>query len=269
MSRRQRRPPEQMKEADMAEARRDAERSPQSRAPRQHGLLYNLVWGWPWALVGLILSSLLLSLLIEYAGMTFFWSEEGAAHSRAVMNTELGWLSTEFTRSLLLSAPAETVPAWISAAYQWLFVDSGMQTWLHAQQAGTAAGRSVSEFSSELSQWLAYHLHDYLLATVYVTVVTMVRVVILVLSVPLFVMVVLLAVVEGLGRRDLRRYGAAYESSFVYHHAKKSVRPAIYVPCIIYLSWPGAVYPNLLIWPAAMLLGLAVTVTVASFKKYL
>lgn len=201
--------------------------------------------------------------------MTFFWSEEGAAHSRAVMNTELGWLSTEFTRSLLLSAPAETVPAWISAAYQWLFVDSGMQTWLHAQQAGTAAGRSVSEFSSELSQWLAYHLHDYLLATVYVTVVTMVRVVILVLSVPLFVMVVLVAVVEGLGRRDLRRYGAAYESSFVYHHAKKSVRPAIYVPCIIYLSWPGAVYPNLLIWPAAMLLGLAVTVTVASFKKYL
>ncbi|HBH4470079.1 TPA: TIGR03747 family integrating conjugative element membrane protein [Escherichia coli] len=217
----------------------------------------------------MILSSLLLSLLIEYAGMTFFWSEEGAAHSRAVMNTELGWLSTEFTRSLLLSAPAETVPAWISAAYQWLFVDSGMQTWLHAQQAGTAAGRSVSEFSSELSQWLAYHLHDYLLATVYVTVVTMVRVVILVLSVPLFVMVVLVAVVEGLGRRDLRRYGAAYESSFVYHHAKKSVRPAIYVPCIIYLSWPGAVYPNLLIWPAAMLLGLAVTVTVASFKKYL
>ncbi|EIC4463616.1 TIGR03747 family integrating conjugative element membrane protein [Salmonella enterica subsp. enterica serovar Virchow] len=228
-----------------------------------------MVWGWPWALVGLILSSLLLSLLIEYAGMTFFWSEEGAAHSRAVMNTELGWLSTEFTRSLLLSAPAETVPAWISAAYQWLFVDSGMQTWLHAQQAGTAAGRSVSEFSSELSQWLAYHLHDYLLATVYVTVVTMVRVVILVLSVPLFVMVVLVAVVEGLGRRDLRRYGAAYESSFVYHHAKKSVRPAIYVPCIIYLSWPGAVYPNLMIWPAAMLLGLAVTVTVASFKKYL
>ncbi|MBW6098891.1 hypothetical protein HT118_31470 [Escherichia coli] len=34
-----------MKEADMAEARRDAERSPQSRAPRQHGLLHNLVWG--------------------------------------------------------------------------------------------------------------------------------------------------------------------------------------------------------------------------------
>ena len=247
----------------MAEARRDAERSPQSRPPRQHGLLYNLVWGWPWALVGLLLSSLLLSLLIEYAGMTFFWPDEGAAHSRAVMNTELGWLSTEFTRSLLLSTPSVTVPGWISVAYQWLFVESGMQSWLQSQQAVTAAGRSVSQFSGELSQWLAYHLHDYLLATVYVAVVTMVRVIILVLSVPLFVMVILV------GRRDLRRYGAAYESSFVYHHAKKSIKPAIYIPCILYLSWPTAVYPNLLIWPAAMLLGMAVTVTMASFKKYL
>ncbi|EER3549693.1 DUF4400 domain-containing protein, partial [Escherichia coli] len=34
-------------------------------------------------------------------------------------------------------------------------------------------------------------------------------------------------------------------------------------------SWPTSVYPNLLIWPAAMLLGGAITVTMASFKKYL
>ncbi|STE82350.1 integrating conjugative element membrane protein, PFL_4697 family [Escherichia coli] len=101
----------------------------------------------PWALVGLLLSSLLLSLLIEYAGMTFFWPDEGASHSRAVMNTELGWLSTEFTRSLLLSTPSVTVPGWIPVAYQWLFVESGMQSWLQSQQAVTAAGRSVSQFS--------------------------------------------------------------------------------------------------------------------------
>ncbi|HFS3137616.1 TPA: DUF4400 domain-containing protein, partial [Escherichia coli] len=51
--------------------------------------------------------------------------------------------------------------------------------------------------------------------------------------------------------------------------AKKSIKPAIYIPCILYLSWPTSVYPNLLIWPAAMLLGVAITVTMASFKKYL
>ncbi|EBX8858193.1 DUF4400 domain-containing protein, partial [Salmonella enterica] len=69
--------------------------------------------------------------------------------------------------------------------------------------------------------------------------------------------------------RDLRRYGAGYESSFVYHHAKKLVKPAAVVPAMLYLSWPTAVYPNLLLLPAAVLLGIAVTVTTASFKKYL
>ncbi|EJL91397.1 replicative DNA helicase [Pantoea sp. GM01] len=72
-------------------------------------------------------------------------------------------------------------------------------------------------------------------------VVTLIRVTFLVLSIPLFLMAVLVAVVDGLGRRDLRRYGAANESSFVYHHAKRFVRPAFYVPCMVYLSWPSAV----------------------------
>jgi len=38
---------------------------------------------------------------------------------------------------------------------------------------------------------------------------------------------------------------------------------------ILPVIWPMAVYPNLLLLPAAVLLGIAVTVTTASFKKYL
>ncbi|HFO4497254.1 TPA: TIGR03747 family integrating conjugative element membrane protein [Escherichia coli] len=250
----------------MADSRRDVNRPDAAQPPRRHGLLYNLLWGWPWALAGMVLSSLLLSLLVEYVGITFFWPGQGAGHSEAVMNTELGWLSSEFTRSLLLSTPSVTVMKWVSTAYQRLFVDSGFMAWM---KQGASADNSVIQEVDTLGRWLAHYLHDYLMATVYVTVVTLVRVTILALSVPLFVMVALVAVVEGLGRRDLRRYGAAYESSFVYHHARKSIKPAIYIPCILYLSWPTAVYPNLLIWPAAMLLGGAVTVTMASFKKYL
>lgn len=237
---------------------------------RKHGIFYNLLWGWPWALVGIILSSLLLSLLIEYIGIAFFWPDAGASHSEAVMNTELGWLSTEFTRSLLLSEPSVTVVRWITNAYQWLFVDSGMIGWIKDQytaqvHSNNALAREINSWSG----WLAGYLHEYLLATVWITVITLVRFTILVLSVPLFCMVVLVAVVEGLGRRDLRRFGAGYESSFIYHRAKKLVKPAIVVPAMLYLSWPTAVYPNLLLLPAAILLGIAITVTTASFKKYL
>ncbi|HGL5836949.1 TPA: TIGR03747 family integrating conjugative element membrane protein, partial [Enterobacter kobei] len=142
---------------------------------------------------------------------------------------------------------------WIKQAYD---------TQVHSQNA---VARELNNWSG----WLATTLKEYLMATVYVTVITLVRVTILVLSIPLFILVMLVALTEGLGRRDIRRYGAGYESSFVYHHAKRMVKPAVYIPCMLYLSWPAAVYPNLLLLPAAILLGIAVTVTTASFKKYL
>jgi integrating conjugative element membrane protein (TIGR03747 family) len=244
----------------------EPQRNPPPQREKEHGLLYNLVWGWPWALVGMLLGSLLLSLLMEYIGIAFFWPEAGAAHSEAVMKTELGWLSTEFTRSLLMSEPSVTVIRWVTTAYQWLFVDSGFTGWLQQQ---TGSHNELTRQLSGWSSWLAGYLHAYIQATVWVTVITLTRVTILMLSLPLFVMVVLVALVEGLGRRDLRRYGAGYESSFVYHHAKRMVKPAVLVPVMLYLSWPSAVYPNLLLMPAAMLFGTAITVTTASFKKYL
>ena len=54
-------------------------------------------------LVGMLLVSLIFSLIVEYVGIAFFWPEEGALHSKAVMETESRYFSEEFTRSLLLS----------------------------------------------------------------------------------------------------------------------------------------------------------------------
>lgn len=36
----------------MADSRRDVNRPDTAQSPRRHGLLYNLLWGWPWALAG-------------------------------------------------------------------------------------------------------------------------------------------------------------------------------------------------------------------------
>lgn len=242
----------------------------QPERPRQHGIIYNLLWGWPLALAGMALSSLLLSLLIEFLCMAFLWPEQGAAHSQRMLLTESGWLSGEFTRSLLLSEPSVTAISGFSHLYQWAFVDSGLTGWINAQYQGGLHGNN--EISRQVNAWLggiAGYVHEYLLVAMYVTGVTVIRVIILMLSVPLFVLVAMVAVVEGLSQRDLRRYGAAYESSFVYHHARRLVKPALCVPCMLYLAWPVAVYPNLLLLPAALLFGAAITVTLTSFKKYI
>lgn len=240
------------------------------RPPKEPGLLAKVLWHWPWMVIGFLLASWLCSLVIEWVGIAFFWPEEGAEHSRQVMLTESGYLSEGFTRSLLMSSPAQWLSRSIEQGYQWLFVDSGlMATLQNTWQTQAASHNAVARELNSWNDWLLSELRDYLLATVYVTLTFFIRVTILVLSVPLFALVLMVAMVEGLGRRDLRRFGAGYESSFVYHHAKQFVKPAFIVPCLIYLSWPSAIYPNLLLLPAAILLGVAVTVTMASFKKYL
>ncbi|WP_047686659.1 TIGR03747 family integrating conjugative element membrane protein, partial [Xenorhabdus sp. NBAII XenSa04] len=185
--------------------------------PRKHGLLYRVLWEWPWQIAGFIVMSWLFSLLLEYLGMTFFWPEQGASHSQTIMKTELQFLSTEFTRSLLLSEPSQTVSDWLEQAYQWLFVDSGFMHWIQGQHQYQLNSRNdfLREFNAVL-QGVSGYLREYCLAAVFITMVTLIRLAILMLSVPLFVMVVLVALVDGLGRRDLRRYGAGYESSFVY-----------------------------------------------------
>ncbi|HAU6733017.1 TPA: TIGR03747 family integrating conjugative element membrane protein [Salmonella enterica subsp. enterica serovar Elisabethville] len=254
----------------MAEEQTTGSKQNTSPPAKHPGLLRLLLWELPWHVVGILLASLLFSLLIEYVGLIFWWPEQGSLHARQMMETELGYLSSNFTRSLFVSAPAETAMAWINLGYHWVFVDSGFTGFI--SQGVTPGGYANTVLTQEISaagQWLLTHLRDFLQATVYITVVFVVRVSILVLSVPLFVMVVMVAMVEGLSRRDLRRYGAGYESSFLYHHAKRFIRPSLIYPCMLYLSWPTAIYPNLMLLPAALLLGASVTVLMSTFKKYL
>ncbi|ELL1748528.1 TIGR03747 family integrating conjugative element membrane protein [Salmonella enterica] len=252
----------------MSTQKNDTQAPPPPRKPP--GLLTVVLWNWPIRLFAFLLVSWMASVFIEWAGLFFLWSEQGALHAQSVMNTELGYLSVDFTQSLIFSSPSVTTMKWISSAYQWAFVDSGLLAWIQQEQRGTVNNSdSVVHFLGQLQAWLLSVLSDYLLALVYVTVVFAVRVLILVLSIPLFILVIIVAVIDGLCRRDLRRYGAGYESSFLYHHAKRFVKPAVYLPCLLYLSWPTSIYPNLLLLPGALLLGLAVTVVTSTFKKYL
>ncbi|MDA5490237.1 TIGR03747 family integrating conjugative element membrane protein [Yersinia kristensenii] len=236
--------------------------------PKKPGFFMSLFWHLPWTIIGILLASWLVSLLIEYIGLTFFWASEGAEHSRQVMLTESVYLSEIFTRSLLMSEPVTLINYWIQQVYQWLLMDSGFIRWLNEGRQIKAQTGAVQSLN-RLGHWLAIALGEYLQATVYVTIILAIRVAILVLSIPLFIMVCVTGIVDGLVRRDLRRYGAGYESSFVYHHARRLVKPALYGPCILYLSWPTAVWPNLLLLPVAVILGVVLSVISGAFKKYL
>lgn len=141
----------------------------------------------------------------------------------------------------------------------------GVDQSVHQENSGNGVVNGLNTWRV----WLTQVTREYLMATLYVTQVFLMRVTILMLSIPLFVLTALVGIVDGIVRRDLRRYGAGYESSFLYHHAKRLVKPALFIPCALYLSAPFSVYPNTVLLPAALLMGLAISVTMGSFKKYL
>ncbi|WP_156294536.1 DUF4400 domain-containing protein [Serratia oryzae] len=147
----------------------------QTAPPKRPGLLTTVLWDMPWRVVGMLLVSLLFSLIVEYIGIAFFWPEQGAEHSRAVMVTESGYFSAGFTRSLLLSAPVTTVSTWIALGYQWLFVNSGFLGWLQSAQSGNS-GNALTDGLNVGGAWLLQTAREYLMATMYVTLVFLMRV---------------------------------------------------------------------------------------------
>ena len=96
-----------------------------------------------------------------------------------------------------------------------------------------------------------------------------VRLLVLLLTLPLFVLAAFVGLIDGLVRRDIRRFGAGRESGFVYHRAKASLMPLAIAPWVIYLALPISMHPLLILLPSAILPGIAMDVFAGSFKKYL
>ncbi|MDF3133579.1 TIGR03747 family integrating conjugative element membrane protein [Pseudomonas extremaustralis] len=215
-------------------------------------------------IIGLLIASLLFSILIEFAGLLLFWGDQGWRHSQAMLTSELGWLSEHFKSSLLIQQPGPTIVQWLDLLNQWLLVKTGFADF--AQQA------RVSSMGNSFWGWINQFyvsIEDFVLAAVYVTFTFVVRLTILVLATPLFMMASLTGFIDGLIRRDLRKFGAGRESSFVYHRAKRAVIPLLIVPWVIYLSLPFSLNPMVVFLPCAVTLGLTTAITSSTFKKYL
>ena len=215
-------------------------------------------------IVGLLIASLLFSILIEFAGLLLFWGDQGWRHSQAMLNSELGWLSEHFKASLILQQPGQMIVQWLDFLDQWLLVKTGFADF--ARQARVSS--QGNGFWSWANQFYV-SIEDFVIAAVYVTFTFVVRLTILVLATPLFLLAMFTGFVDGLMRRDLRKFGAGRESSFVYHRAKRAVIPLLIVPWIIYLSLPFSLNPMAVFLPCAVMLGIAMAITATTFKKYL
>ncbi|QOJ89508.1 MULTISPECIES: TIGR03747 family integrating conjugative element membrane protein [Pseudomonas] len=215
-------------------------------------------------LLGLLFASLIFSIVLEFAGMLWFWPEQGWHHSHAMWLSELVWLSDHFKISLLVKEPAQATVKVLQHLSDWVVVRSG---WAQSDTQLKLLSQEVSVQGQFAQAYVV--LQDYLLAALFTVFTFVVRLAVLSLAMPLFLLAVVTGGVDGLMRRDLRRFGADRESSFVYHRAKRTLLPLMISPWVIYLSLPWSVNPIWVLLPCAALLGCMVAITVATFKKYL
>ena len=213
-----------------------------------------------------LLLSLLFSILVEWAGMLLWWPEEGTGHSRAMLATEISYLQSDFRRSVVTSDPARFARRFADNSYHYLFEVTGFVDFLHWVSPPPAANE----------QGLRPTLHriyrpiaEFAIAMMQVTQLFSVRLAVLTLAMPVFLLFSLVALVDGLVQRDLRRWGGGRESSFVYHYAKKAALPLVVITWVVYLALPFSLHPTFIVLPFAVMFALSVAVTASTFKKYL
>ena len=195
--------------------------------------------------------------------MIWFWPEQGTDHAQAVFASDQAYLSSQLYENSLntkhaVAEQAQNAVAWVKK-----------QTTFNAKPPSfnvrsNKTMNSISEWSSEYYR----KAEPYLEAASTVTQTFVIRLALIVFSIPVFLLAGLIGAVDGLVERDLRRWGGGRESSNVFNLAKRSVVPAFVGACVIYISVPFSIDPVIVLLPFALLLGLAVRISFERLKKY-
>lgn len=246
----------------------DVSKRAEQQQERQESLFSKIFW-FPFNFLGVMFGSLIVAILVDWVCLYFIWPEAGWRHGLHMLNSELSWLSKGLVHSAIVQEPGRTATWLVTEVYDWLVVKTGLLSWVQGMESIAQAG---PRNELDMRYWAAQSVttvQNYTLAALFTVLVFCVRLVVLTMTVPLFAMAAFTGLVDGLVRRDLRKFGAGRESSYLYHKARATIIPLAVFPWSLYLALPVSISPMLLLLPCAALLGVSVSITVASFKKYL
>jgi integrating conjugative element membrane protein (TIGR03747 family) len=233
-------------------------------------------------LISMTLFSWFLGCLIEFVGIYTVWPDKAERHSRDLVAEDLVYIAAA-PRSLLIEDTVGFSHSVVQRVQTW-YQRLGVLAWYErhhgadrtqASPAATPAvgsgkaaglvhktfGRLSGDVQREASRWA--------LISMYVAQDTLLRLAIAAFAAPAFALACLLGLVDGLVRRDLRRWGGGRESSFIYHNAKRYTIWALTGGFTLYLAWPfGGFNPAYMVLFFTALVALTLSTTVAAFKKY-
>lgn len=221
-----------------------------SQPVRRPGLL-----GWiallPGVLAGFCLGAWMLAIALEWLGDAFFWRNACASHSEQVLQATWQWWQS--------SAGA---PVWLVEDLALIGdkLHQGIEALVHLLN-----GQSGLFWTEAVTT----EIHCAILSAGNVTLTFLLRLAILLQALPLFALTITIGLIDGLVRRDLRRFGAGYESGFVYHHARRMISSCLIATGLVWLAVPVFLEPEQMLVPGAMAIGFVLFLVASTFKKYL
>jgi len=211
-----------------------------------------------------------IGILIEIVGGYTLWEDEQERHIQSLVREDLAYIEAAPRSVLVEDTPA--FARWVVQTVALPYQKLGLVRWYQEQRAlenlppeqqGPKKGLpgAAARVSSELSRIALISMHvlqDVLL-----------KLSIALFALPAFALACLLGAVDGLMRRDLRRWGGGRESSFVYHHSKKLATWSLTGGFVLYLSWPfGGFNPAYMVLVFTVLVAATLSTTLSAFKKY-
>lgn len=185
-------------------------------------------------IIGLVIGALVLRVVLELAGLYFWWPQEGSRHVLQVMRQERAELVIALQPHPLRN---EIVMLLENGATRILMVNKLLR------KPFTALAYTLVSFMQRLI-WLAAML-------------------------PLLCLCVLIGLTEGLVRRDLRRFGSGLESVFLHRYIIRSGSSVATTLWVFYLAQPLFLPAMLVLLTAGLWFGITVWIAAGSFKRWL
>ena len=212
------------------------QRSPPSRpAQGPVGWLLSLAG----RLIGFVIGALVLRVVLELAGLYFWWPQEGSRHVFQVMKQERIELVSALQLHPLRGEIVRLQENWATLALK--------------------VGHKVESLI----------LREHITTLAYTLVSFMLRLTWLVATFPLLCLCVLTGLTEGLVRRDLRRFCSGLESVFLHRNVIRSGSSVASTLWVFYLAQPLFLPAMLILLPAALWSGITVWMAAGSFKRWL
>lgn len=217
-------------------------------------------------IIGWLLLALFTSIVMEWIGMSFVWDEQGAEHSHNMIMKELSYVNDETKlRYVGSQTPATVARNFATGMDYYLFEWTRIRDFL-------AWVISIPDTANSgllyLKQFVLF-ASDYIAAAINTTQVFSIRLAVAFMSFPLFLLVGTVALIDGMVERELRRYGGANESAYIYHRVKPWTKPVIIGAFLLYLGYPDSIHPNTILVPFVTVFGLIVFMVARTFKKFL